>query len=180
MDVRKDPFMGLSGVLEKLYELAARHAPLSRVTFGDIRCEPGARNTVPESLVVAVDLRHPDQKVLDAMDVEMRKIVAETAAGHGLTFDIRDEWRSPTVAFAPQCIDAVREAVSSLGYSSEEMFSGAGHDSVYVSRVAPTSMIFIPCEGGISHNPAENADFRDIEAGCNVLAQAMMRMALDD
>ena len=57
------------------------------------------------------------------------------------------------------------------------MVSGAGHDAVYVSRVAPTSMIFIPCEKGISHNEAENAKPEDIEAGCNVLLNAILELA---
>ena len=59
------------------------------------------------------------------------------------------------------------------------MVSGAGHDAVYVSRVAPTSMIFIPCEKGISHNEAESATIEDIEAGCNVLINALLNLAND-
>ena len=55
--------------------------------------------------------------------------------------------------------------------------SGAGHDSVHVSSVAPTSMIFIPCEGGLSHNEAESAGKEDLEAGCNVLLHAILEMA---
>jgi N-carbamoyl-L-amino-acid hydrolase len=57
------------------------------------------------------------------------------------------------------------------------MVSGAGHDSVYVSRVAPTGMIFVPCEGGLSHNEAENAKPEELEAGCNVLLHAMLERA---
>ena len=95
----------------------------------------------------------------------------------GLSGSIRDEWNSPAVEFDPQCIDAVRNATRMLEYSSMEMFSGAGHDSVYVSRVAPTSMIFVPCEGGLSHNEAENATPDDLEAGCNVLLHAIMDRA---
>ncbi|MCY1405922.1 N-carbamoyl-L-amino-acid hydrolase [compost metagenome] len=67
--------------------------------------------------------------------------------------------------------------MESLGYSHLRMCSGAGHDSVYLARVAPTSMIFVPCEGGISHNEAENAAPADLEAGANVLLHAMLRMA---
>ena len=63
-----------------------------------------------------------------------------------------------------------------LGYSSMDMFSGAGHDSVYLSSVAPTGMIFIPCEGGLSHNELESATLEDCSAGCNVLLQAILAM----
>ncbi|HEY8569877.1 M20/M25/M40 family metallo-hydrolase, partial [Microbulbifer sp.] len=177
METRRDPFMGLHRILDELYQLAAEHGPWARATFGDIRVEPGSRNTVPEKLVLAVDLRHPDQKILDTMDQRFREIAARVADEAGLEQQIRDEWRSPAVAFDPKCVEAVRSAVAELGYSNKEMVSGAGHDSVYISRVAPTSMIFVPCEKGLSHNEAENAKAEDLEAGANVLLHAMLKMA---
>ena len=57
------------------------------------------------------------------------------------------------------------------------MASGAGHDALYVAKVTPTSMIFVPCKDGVSHNEAEGAKPEDLEAGCNVLPHAMLRMA---
>lgn len=179
MEVRRDPFMGLSTITQRLYDMVKEYAPWSRLTFGDIKAEPGSRNTVPERLVVAVDLRHPEQAVLDEMDRRFRAIVEEESSRYGLQSSIRDEWTSPAVVFDQNCVTAVRQAVDQLGYSNMEMFSGAGHDSVYVSRVAPTSMIFVPCEKGLSHNEAENAKPEDLEAGCNVLLHAMLARAND-
>jgi N-carbamoyl-L-amino-acid hydrolase len=82
----------------------------------------------------------------------------------------------PVTAFAPQCVQAVRGATEMLGYSHMEMVSGAGHDSLNLATVAPTGMIFVPCENGISHNEIENAMPEDLEAGCNVLLHAMLAM----
>ncbi len=177
MTDRRDPFKGITQVIEALYALANQHGPWARATFGDIRAEPGARNTVPERVVLCVDLRHPESDTLAAMDAAFRNIVEETCEPLGLIGQIRDEWHSPPVSFNPDCIEAVRSSVKMLGYSTMEMFSGAGHDSVYVSKVAPTSMIFIPCEGGLSHNEAENAEAADLEAGCNVLLHAVLDRA---
>ncbi|AOS96402.1 N-carbamoyl-L-amino acid hydrolase [Microbulbifer aggregans] len=177
MEGRRDPFMALHRILDRLYKLAAEFGPWARATFGDIRAEPGSRNTVPERLVLAVDLRHPDQEVLDTMDRRFREIAAEIAAETRVEAAIRDEWRSPAVAFDSRCVEAVRASVAELGYSNKEMVSGAGHDSVYISRVAPTGMIFVPCEKGLSHNEAENADPADLGAGANVLLHAMLKMA---
>ncbi len=177
MTVRRDPFMGLGGILPRLYQLAEEHGPWARVTFGDIRAEPGSRNTVPERLLMAVDVRHPDEAVLERLDADFRRIVADEAGRHRLQADIREEWHSPAVTFNGDCVAAVQGAVDALGYSHLRMCSGAGHDSVYLSRVAPTSMIFVPCEAGISHNEAENAAPADLEAGANVLLHAMLRMA---
>ena len=81
------------------------------------------------------------------------------------------------INFDSDCIAAVQKAVDLLNYSNKLMVSGAGHDSVYVSRVAPTGMIFIPCEDGLSHNEAENVSQKDAEAGCNVLFHAMLDRA---
>ncbi|MAZ86943.1 MAG: Zn-dependent hydrolase [Cellvibrionaceae bacterium] len=177
MESRKDPFMGLHRLLAALYQLAENNAPWSRVTFGDIKAEPGSYNTVPESLTICVDLRHPDQTTLNAMDAELRRLTKQIALECQLEYHIHQEWTSEAVSFDSQCVNAVRDAVKNLGYSHKEMVSGAGHDSVYLSQVVPTSMIFIPCEKGLSHNEAENAEPADVTAGANVLLQAMLSMA---
>jgi len=58
-----------------------------------------------------------------------------------------------------------------------DIVSGAGHDAVYVARVAPAAMIFVPCKDGISHNEIEDALPADLAAGCDVLARAMLARA---
>ena len=177
MTQRQDPVKAASRIINKLYELADKYAPLARVTFGDMNVSPGSRNTVPEQLILTVDLRHPDQATLNEMDREFRDIAQEVSSQCDVDYQIKDEWNSAAVSFDKTCIDAVRASVEELNIDSEEMFSGAGHDSVYVSKVAPTSMIFIPCEKGISHNEAENAKPEDIAAGCQVLLGAMLKLA---
>ena len=177
MEVRRDPFMGVLPILEYCYELAAKFGPWGRATFGDIKAEPGSRNTVPERLIVNVDLRHPDPAVLDEMDRLFRTFVAKACEAKKLQGRVEELWHMPVTEFDPDCVDAVRSATAELGYSSKEMVSGAGHDALYVARVAPTSMIFVPCKYGISHNEVEDAKSEDLEAGCNVLLHAMLRMA---
>lgn len=177
MEVRRDPVMALYAILDKLYQVADDFKPWARMTFGDIRVEPGSRNTVPERLTVTVDMRHPERAQVKHMEGIMREIVRNECGKYRLTGEVREELDSPAISFDDDCINAVRHAAESLGYSNMQMVSGAGHDSVYVSRVAPTSMIFIPCEGGLSHNEAENARKDDLEAGCNVLLHAMLEMA---
>ena len=68
-------------------------------------------------------------------------------------------WHSPAVKFAPELIDCVRVGTAKTGLQSRDMISGAGHDAAYIARVAPTTMIFVPCAGGISHNEAEFDEF---------------------
>jgi len=177
MEVRRDPFRGLTAIIDQLYALTETFGPWFRVTFGDIKAEPGSRNTVPEKLIIAVDLRHPEQEKLDQIDATFRQIADQVCTELQLKHHIRDEWHSPAVAFDKECVEAVSNATHDLGYSNMSMFSGAGHDSVQISKVAPTSMIFVPCEKGISHNEAENATPEDLAAGCNVLLNAIIAMA---
>ena len=177
MNVRRDPFKGLADILRLGYDLATQYAPWGRITFGDIHAEPGSRNTVPESLVLAVDVRHPDATTLNRMDAALRDIVRAACDAHNLDGHVDERWHMPVTEFAPECIDAVQGAVDHLGYSSMRMVSGAGHDSLYVASVAPTGMIFVPCADGLSHNEAESATPEDLEAGCNVLLHTVMKMA---
>ena len=176
MQARKDPFMAAAPIIAGCYEIAEQYAPWGRATFGDIKAEPGSRNTVPERLTVNVDLRHPDAATLDQMDRAFRDLVEIECELHALQFQVNECWHMPVTQFAPQCVAAVRSATEKLGYSNMEMVSGAGHDSLYIASVAPTSMIFVPCENGISHNEIENAKPEDLEAGCNVLLHAMLEI----
>jgi N-carbamoyl-L-amino-acid hydrolase len=83
----------------------------------------------------------------------------------------------PACKFDSSCVSGVRDAAHKLGLSHMDIVSGAGHDAIYMARVCPTSMIFVPCEGGISHNEIENAKAEDLAAGCNVLLQVMLERA---
>lgn len=177
MDVRRDPVMGIIETLKKVYALADKHAPLGKATFGDIKAEPGSRNTVPGRVTVTVDLRHPDSIILDSMDEDFRSIVKETCESLNLQVQVDEIWHMPPVSFAPECVDAVRNAANKLGYPSIDIVSGAGHDALYISKVAPTGMIFIPCEGGLSHNEHEKAEKEDVITGCNVLLHTILDVA---
>jgi N-carbamoyl-L-amino-acid hydrolase len=78
------------------------------------------------------------------------------------------------VAFDVQCVQRVRHATSSLGYPAMDICSGAGHDAVNLSYVAPTAMIFVPCKAGLSHNELEDADPVHLAQGASVLANVLL------
>ena len=73
---------------------------------------------------------------------------------------------------------AVRAGAEAHDHRAMDIVSGAGHDAIYMARVCPSAMIFVPCEGGISHNEIENADPDDLAAGCDVLLHAMLDRAM--
>lgn len=101
------------------------------------------------------------------------------ASDIGLIMDFEEIWYSPAIKFDQSCVDSVRSAAQDSGYSYQDIISGAGHDACYISRVAPTAMVFVPCENGISHNEIENATPEDLTAGCNILFQAVLNQAIE-
>jgi len=179
MSMRRDPMRGISAMMQAAYAMIVSIDDDARLTFGDIKALPGARNTVPETVTIAVDIRHPNEATLGEIERRLVSIIEEHSAANNVLATLREEWYSPALEFDQNCIAAVEAATNELGMPAQRIVSGAGHDSVYVARVAPTSMIFVPCEGGISHNEAENADADDLEAGCNVLLGALLNMAIE-
>jgi N-carbamoyl-L-amino-acid hydrolase len=179
MERRRDALRAAAALLDDIYAIAHRHAPAGRATVGEFQAYPGSRNTVPGRVRFTVDLRHPDGDTMDAMDGALRSAF-ERARGRGagrLEFDLDEITYAPPVAFDPQCIEAVRQAAAKLGLSAREMVSGAGHDAVYVARVVPTAMIFVPCRDGISHAEIEYASPEACADGANVLLHAVLARA---
>lgn len=175
MDLRRDPLRDGLPILQAIYDIAYAEAPEGRATIGVCQAHPGSRNTVPGQLAMSVDLRHPEAGVLARMDGKLRALAEQGAPG--LTCKLEEVWHSPPVKFDSSCVAAVTGAAERLGLQARPMTSGAGHDSVYVARVAPTAMIFIPCTGGISHNEAEEARKDHVAQGTDVLLHALLTLA---
>ena len=175
MEARRDALRGAAELLAEIYQIAQDQAPNGRATVGELRAYPGSRNTVPGRVEFTVDMRHPDGSVMDAMDHALREAF-ERAQGRAprLEFHLHEIWYAPPVAFDPACVEAVRQAATGLALSAREIVSGAGHDAVYMARVVPTAMIFVPCKDGISHNEVEYASPQACEDGANVLLHAAL------
>ena len=157
--------------------IALDHAPDGRGTVGFIQASPNSINVVPGRVQLTADLRHGDGQALDAMEARLRARCDEIAAGTRTAFHLEEVSRFAPCRFDPARVESVRRAAAALGLSHRTMVSGAGHDAVHLSRVAPTAMVFVPCEGGLSHNELENARPEHLEAGCNVLLHAMLETA---
>jgi len=174
MALRRDALQGAARLAAAVDAVGRSEPGVSLSTIGIFQAHPGSRNTVPETISMSIDLRHPRAEGLDRMEADVRAAAATIAAELGVEIAITPVWSSAPVVFAPACVGAVRAAVADLGYSHQDIVSGAGHDSVYISRVAPTGMIFIPCEHGISHNEAENITPAQARAGADVLLRAVL------
>ncbi|MCB1742112.1 MAG: Zn-dependent hydrolase [Gammaproteobacteria bacterium] len=177
MPLRRDAMAAAARMTVALQELALEFAPDAVATVGELHVSPNSRNTIPGEVDFTVDIRNPDTERLLRMDTLVRERFERIATDAGIELRMTLVSDVPVVRFDEDCIESVRQAVGELGYSSREMVTGAGHDALYVGRVAPASMIHIPCLDGLSHNEAESATAEDLEAGCNVLMHAMLAHA---
>jgi N-carbamoyl-L-amino-acid hydrolase len=174
MRLRRDALVGASHMVAAINQIGWQHAPDAVATVGLIESKPNSRNVVPGTVFFTIDLRHPSDAVVAEMEATMRDALQRIAAEGGLEIAIDCVWDSPAVRFDAACIDAVRRAAEAAGYGHRDIVSGAGHDSAYIARVAPTTMVFVPCENGLSHNEAEHAEKADVIAGANVLLRAVL------
>jgi N-carbamoyl-L-amino-acid hydrolase len=174
---RRDALVAAADIITMVQNLAFDFAPQAVTTVGEMSVMPNSRNTIPGEVFFTIDIRNPDEDVLAQMAAQIESRVAAIVDKHGVECELQEIWDKAPVRFDPDCIDAVAEATAALGYSNQQMVSGAGHDACQICLVAPTSMIFVPCAGGLSHNEQESAEPADLEAGCNVLLHAMLKLA---
>lgn len=174
MRLRHDALVGAAQAIAGIETIGRAHGPQAVASVGTVDVRPNSRNVVPGEVAFTVDLRHPEDAVIDRMEADLRALLAEILPPRGLTYEESLFWNSPAVRFDPRLVDCVERAAAKGGHRHRRMVSGAGHDAVYVSRVAPTTMIFVPCTGGVSHNESEDATPADCAAGAQVLLDAVL------
>ena len=169
MSMRTDALADAASILLGAQRVARKFGGLA--TTGQLTVGTPSRNVVPGRVTMSLDLRHESDSELDRMEAEVKSLVHERCGERG---DLQTIWNSPAVRFDIQCVQAVRTAARRCGASTRDIVSGAGHDAAYVSRVAPTAMIFVPCKGGLSHNPAESATPEHCALGAQVLLETVL------
>ena len=177
MRLRKDALVAASKIVTEINALAYRYQPDGRATVGFMQVKPNSRNVIPGEVRFSVDLRHAEDSTLDQMEQEMRGLCERFAGEGNVSATVERVANYPACRFDATCVSAVRAAAQKLRLSHMDIVSGAGHDAIYMARVAPTSMIFVPCEGGISHNEIENAKPEHLADGCNVLLNVILERA---
>jgi N-carbamoyl-L-amino-acid hydrolase len=177
MAVRRDALVGAADIVTAVNRIGHDFQPGACATVGMIESSPNSRNVIPGKVFLTVDFRHPDDGKLAEMNDALQAAAEAAAEANTLELDFNQIWSCPATVFDPDCVNAVRKGAEMGGYAHMDIVSGAGHDAIYMAKVAPTGMIFVPCEGGISHNEIENATPADIAAGCQVLLHAVLDRA---
>jgi len=177
MNHRQDALLAASELVLAVNRIALDHAPHARGTVGYADVFPNSRNVIPGRVRCSVDLRASDAATLQAMETALHAAAQEVARDRRVAIDIQPVVDFPPQPFAPALVQAVRDAAGALGHTPMDVVSGAVHDAVYLARVAPAAMIFVPCAGGISHNEIESAEPAHLEAGADVLLRVMLQAA---
>jgi beta-ureidopropionase / N-carbamoyl-L-amino-acid hydrolase len=177
MDRRRDAAVAASRLCVAVNDIGWRRAPFGKATTSRIDLWPNLPGLVSSRADVTMDVRHPDRATALVMFEEARMAADAAAAQARCTVEILETWRFGDERFDPGLVDLLVAAADSLGVPWRHMLSQAGHDAYYVSRVAPTVMLFCPCKDGITHNEAESCTIDDVAPASDVLLNAVLARA---
>ena len=179
MNLRHDALCGASKIILGIEEVTSmQEEPPVVGTVGIAEVVPGAMNVIPGSVKLGVDIRSISKVARDSVVFLIKELIDVIAEKRGLSYTIEPIAQDHPVAMHPAMIREIEEAVKSVGVDYMTMSSGAGHDAMHWTEVAPTGLIFIPCRDGISHNPAEFAAMDDIVVGAEVLENVIKNISL--
>jgi N-carbamoyl-L-amino-acid hydrolase len=175
---RRDALAAFARTAAALHdEIGAIDAEI-KFTIGRVTVEPNAPSVVPARVTFTIDLRHPDNAVLDAAGARVAALCHRYAPP--CTVTIAPLVDAPSNDFDPGLRARIGRAAHDQGLPSMAILSAAGHDARHLAKVCPAAMIFIPCRDGASHVEHEWADPGHVAAGASVLAQVARDLALAD
>jgi beta-ureidopropionase / N-carbamoyl-L-amino-acid hydrolase len=178
MDRRRNALVGAAMLAVAINEVGWKyHASEGKATVARMIAWPNKAGILSEYAQLTCDVRHAEREVADRMIAEVKSAMPECARRANVDMRIAGEWQFGSERFDPGCIRLIREAAEQLDVPHRDILSQAGHDAYYISRIAPTAMIFTPCRDGVSHNEAEHAELDYTVPGVNVLLHAVLARA---
>ncbi len=176
MKLRKDSLMVASEAMLKVKEFVANYGDPAVATMGTISVYPSSKNIIPGETRFSIDMRYDSSEGLTELENKIREIIEEVCKKQGVKCEIERYWRAEPVNFDNRVIEAIKISSQKLGLPQKVLTSGAGHDAVFINRIIPTGMLFVPSIGGKSHCPQEDTNWEDIVTGVKVLAQTIIEL----
>jgi beta-ureidopropionase / N-carbamoyl-L-amino-acid hydrolase len=175
LELRKDALRSALRIIQAIDALAREAGEAVRFTVGRMLVTPNSPNSVASHVLFSVDLRHPEPHTADRLAAAVEPLAREHSAPCSVKV-------TPTLCDGPCAFDGdiaqlIEHVANEIGIANMRLASGASHDAMYMTRLCPTGMIFVPCEKGVSHNEAENATPADLAAGTRVLTAALVELA---
>ena len=158
-------------------EAVARRRQGTVATVGRIWVEPGARNVIPGKARMTLDVRHTSNAVRREAIADLRAEAQRIAAAREIELVWEARGETAAVPTSPDLADRLADAIEATGHPPERLASGAGHDAVLMAEVAEIAMLFVRCERGVSHNPAESVSAADVAVALDVLERFVGALA---
>ena len=178
MNMRQDALAAAAEIILLVEKLAGQEGHNGTVgTTGMAKVEPGVMNVIPGRVELGIDLRGISAASKRQVLGELTAGIAEVQARRGVDMEIITLTDEKPVEISREIVEFLQNIAEEYGYANMLLPSGAGHDAMHVAEMAPTGMVFVPCKGGISHNPAEWASIDDIAAGARILLGAVRELA---
>lgn len=172
---RRDALAAAAGLIASVPQLTKQYGNEYTVaTVGTIRVLPNSVNVIPSDCIFNLEIRDQSSEVIACLEQKFKECLAKQTEKYADSFTFRRISYHDPAPMTPWVKEIIQQAADEAGYPSTAMPSGAFHDSLVMSQVFPTGMIFIPSIGGISHSPLEKSLEADIEKGCNVLLKAVL------
>jgi N-carbamoyl-L-amino-acid hydrolase len=180
MALRKDAGLAAAKLDVHLDEMvrSGRYGADMRATMGRIDPVPNRVNIVPGRAVCSVDLRNPDDAMMNLAERDLAEYLRALAADMGVEIHLRQTAKTPRISFAPAIQEIISRHMEAAGHKFMRILSGAGHDAQELAAICPTAMIFVVGEfDGISHNPREYSTPEACENGINILLDTILELA---
>ena len=178
MPGRRDAFCAAAEIVLAVESAAGSTGAIDTVgTVGVCEVFPGAVNSIPSKVRLEVDVRDTDLARRDGVLARIREAIGEIQARRGVAVTTEVINADAPAQCDHRIVDALVRAARTHGLTHRQMVSRAYHDSLFMSRIAPTAMLFIPCHGGVSHRPDEYSSPESIAAGVLVLAETLSELS---
>jgi N-carbamoyl-L-amino-acid hydrolase len=168
MSDRRDPMTCAAHIVLAVQD-TARAVPDGRATVGKLIPTPGGANVIASSIDIWLDIRHPDDAIVEQMRRRIESRTQEIAAAEGCVATLTTESYSPTAHFDP----GLRDLLGTRLPQAPLLATGAGHDAGVLAPHVPTAMLFVRNPTGISHSPEEHAEDADVLSGAEALATVL-------
>lgn len=177
MKWRRDALHGAVNMIHDLYEMAKEYDEDLVTSVGQLFVEPNVPNVIPNQVQFTVDARHPNESVLDSFCQQFTVLFETYAKKHALDIKV-EKWHEVQPAQMDRNLNEIIQSICiDRMIPSYWMNSGAGHDVQLFARICPTTILFVPSQGGISHSPLEYTSIKDLETGLEVLIQLLYQLA---
>lgn len=176
-DKQRDALQAAARFITAMHGMSLEQYPGGVFNCGNVKVQPGAYNVVPEIASLQVELRHFDETILKEMESQILRLANEIARDYRVTVGTEQGLRRDVATMNPDMQEVIQQVCEEQKRTHMPIVSYAGHDAQILNNTCPCAMIFVPSQGGISHSPREFTEWKDIEAGANVMLETILHLA---